>query len=214
MQPPLGPADLPSGVRLFPLPGVLLLPRAVLPLNIFEPRYLQMVRDAMAGDRMIAMIQPRNDSEPWELFDVGCVGRITQYSETGDGRYLIALTGVSRFRLGRELAVDTPYRQAEADFAPFSVDLDSDASLAAAQRADLESSLRHYLSLNDMSADWDAVSAADDESLVNTLATVCPFTPAERQAILEAPALPGRAATLSALMRLSEGNGDSAAVLQ
>ena len=214
MQPPASPADLPASVRLFPLPGVLLLPRAVLPLNIFEPRYLQMVRDAMAGDRMIAMIQPRNDREPWELFGVGCVGRITQYSEKGDGRYLIALTGICRFRLGRELPPGMPYRQAEADFAPFVADWNPADPLAAAQRADLESSLRHYLDLNDMSADWDSVSAADDESLVNTLAAICPFAPAERQAILEAPSLADRASTLSALMRLSEGNGDGGMVLQ
>lgn len=214
MSLPLTPADLPAMVRLFVLPGALLLPRAVLPLNIFEPRYLQMVRDAMAGDRLIAMIQPRNLAEPWHLFDVGCVGRITQYTETGDGRYVIALTGVARFRLAADVAADAPYRQAQADFTAYAADLAEAPPLAAATRADLEHSLRQYLEVNDLSADWEAVSAADDESLVNTLASVCPFTPAERQAVLEAPDLGARTDTLVALMRLSEGMGESKGMLQ
>ena len=214
MLPLFTPASLPTSVRLFPLPGALLLPRAMLSLNIFEPRYLQMVRDAMAGDRLIAMIQPRNLSEPWDLFGIGCVGRITQYAETGDGRYQIALTGLARFRLATEIPADTPYRQAQADFTAYAADLAEAPPLAAATRADLEHSLRQYLEVNGLSADWEAVSAADDESLVNTLASVCPFTPAERQAVLEAPDLGARTTTLVALMRLSEGMGEGKGMLQ
>jgi len=205
MHPPASLADLPRRVRLFPLGGAILLPRATMPLNIFEPRYLAMVRDAMADDRMIAIIQPRA-SEPERqppLFDVGAVGRITQYAETGDGRYLIALTGLARFHLREELAVTTAYRQAEVDYAPFAADWSSPEPLAAAVRADLETQLKAYLEAQGLSADWDAVRNADDESLVNTLAVVCPFQPAERQALLEATSLPDRARTLAMLMQFA-----------
>lgn len=214
MKLPVSPAQMPDIVRLFPLPDVILLPRAILPLNIFEPRYLQMVRDAMEGDRLVAMIQPRNLQEPWELFDVGTVGRITRYSETGDGRYLINLTGLTRFRLESEQQGDSAYRRGQADYTPYLPDWDSPPPLAAVERANLESSLRAYLSQNDMSADWDSVSAADDESLVNSLAGACPFSVAERQAILEAPTLGERAATVSTLMQLSDGNNDEEPTLQ
>lgn len=205
MHPPASLADLPRRVRLFPLAGAILLPRATMPLNIFEPRYLAMVRDAMADDRMIAIIQPRADNPagPPPLFDVGAIGRITQYAETGDGRYLIALSGLARFRLERELAVTTAYRQAEVDYAPYAADWSPPEPLAAPARADLESGLRAYLDAQGLSADWDAVRNADDESLVNTLAVVCPFQPAERQALLEAVSLPERARTLSMLMQFA-----------
>lgn len=204
---PLDLADLPSTVRLFPLPGALLLPHGVLSLNIFEPRYLQMVRDAMATDRLIAMIQPSNHHEPWELYRIGCVGRITQYAETGDGRFLIELTGIARFHLGDEISAGTPYRQAVADFTAYGGDLMAAQPLAAATRADLEHSLRAYLESNDLSADWTAIANADDENLVNTLAAVCPFSPVERQAIAEARTLEDRTMTLVALMRLDDGRG-------
>ncbi len=205
MHPPASLADLPRRVRLFPLAGVILLPRATMPLNIFEPRYLALVRDAMAADRMIAMIQPRAD-EPAErppLFEVGAIGRITQYAETGDGRYLIALSGLARFRLTAELPVTTAYRQAEVDYAPYAADWGPAEPLAAAARADLETQLKAYLEAQGLSADWDAVRNADDESLVNTLTVVCPFQPAERQALLEAPGLPDRARTLVMLMQFA-----------
>ena len=208
-QPPGSLADLPASVRLFPLEGALLLPRAHMPLNIFEPRYLAMVTDAMASDQMIGMIQPRgNGSARPPLYDVGTIGRITQYSETGDGRFLITLQGLVRFRLVRELPVTTAYRQAEADYSPFITDWSPAAPLAAAARADLESTLRIFLETQDLSADWDAIRSADDESLVNTLCAVCPFTTAERQALLEAPLLAERSATLSTLMRFARGEGD------
>jgi Lon protease-like protein len=207
LQPPGSLADLPAIIRLFPLEGALLLPRAAMPLNIFEPRYLAMVTDAMASDQMVAMIQPRADALAARppLYRVGTIGRITQYSETGDGRFFITLTGLARFRLVREQAATTPYRQAEADYTPYQSDWSPAAPLAAAARADVESTLRHFLDTQDLSADWDAVRAADDESLVNTLCSVCPFTPAERQALLEAPTLADRTSTLTTLMRFARG---------
>lgn len=207
IQPPVSMAELPGRVRLFPLSGTILLPRAVLPLNIFEPRYLAMVRDAMAGDRLIGMVQPVTglpEKRP-ELYDVGSIGRITQFSETGDGRYLISLTGIARFRIVAELPVTTPYRQAEVDHAAFAADWEPAAPLAAPARAALEQALRDYLDRLDLSADWDAVKSADDESLVNTLSLVCPFQPAERQALLEAPALADRTETLTTLMQFAPG---------
>jgi Lon protease-like protein len=205
MQPPASLADLPTRVRLFPLGGTILLPRAVMPLNIFEPRYLAMVRDAMADDHMIAIVQPRTEGDRPDLFDVGAIGRITQYSETGDGRFLIALTGLARFQLLGELPATTPYRQAEVSYLPFAADWEPADPLAAIARAALESALRSYLETQGLSADWDAVKSADDESLVNTLSVVCPFTPAERQALLEAQTLPDRASTLSTLMQFARG---------
>jgi Lon protease-like protein len=209
MHPPANLADLPARVRLFPLGGAILLPRSIMPLNIFEPRYLAMVRDAMASDHMIGIIQPRadwQDDRP-ELFQVGALGRITQYSESGDGRYLIALTGLARFRMVQELAVTTAYRQAEVDYARYAADWSPALPLAATARASVEATLRNYLEAQGLSADWDAVKSADDESLVNTLSTVCPFIPAERQALLEAPTLPDRASTLTTLMAFVEANG-------
>ena len=212
MHPPATIADLPTRVRLFPLGGVVLMPRAVMPLNIFEPRYLAMIRDAMADDHMIAIVQPMGDpdsSKP-ELFNVGTIGRITQYSETGDGRFLIALTGLARFRVLQELAVTTPYRQAEVDFSPYADDWGAPVALAPVARASVESTLKSYLEGQGLSADWDAVKSADDESLVNTLSVVCPFVPAERQALLEAKTLPERASTLTTLMAFSQGpEGDT-----
>jgi Lon protease-like protein len=204
-QPLASLADLPARVRLFPLTGAILLPRAVMPLNIFEPRYLEMVRDAMASDQMIALVQPRDEGEPPALYDIGAVGRITQYSETGDGRFLIALTGMARFRMVTELSATTSYRQAEVDYSPYAADWGPADPLAATARADLESTLKTYLEAQGLSADWEAVKSADDESLVNTLSVVCPFTSAERQALLQAHTLPDRASTLATLMAFAQG---------
>ena len=202
---------LPSAVPVFPLTGALLLPRGTLPLNIFEPRYLAMVRDAMAAtgaaNRVIGIIQPRSEGDPPPLYDVGCIGRIGDYRETGDGRVLIALTGIMRFRVTAELARTTPYRQVMADYHDFRDDRGDPDPLTAMARAGLEDVLRSYLDTQGLSADWDAVKSADDEALVTTLASVCPFDPAEKQALLEAEDLPERAATLTALMTFAQGHG-------
>lgn len=214
-SPVTGPEELPPIVRVFPLSGAILLPRAILPLNIFEPRYLAMVRDAMAGDRLIAIVQPRGSGDRPGLYEIAGLGRITQFSETGDGRYLIALSGLSRMRIVEELPVTTPYRQVRADHAPFVADWNEPPPLPEVMRADLEAVLQRYLDAQNLSADWEAVRAADDESLVNTLSAVCPFEPAERQALLEAPDLAQRTRTLVSLMRFAAdatgtlGDGDT-----
>ena len=202
---------LPTVLPVFPIGGAVLLPRGIMPLNIFEPRYLAMVRDAMAGDKLIGMIQPRatgDDDRKPGLFAVGCAGRITEFRETGDGRMIIALTGVARFAVARELDVTTPYRQVMPDFDAFD-DAGEPRPLAPAARSALETTLRSYLDTQGLSADWKAVSEADDDSLVTTLSAVCPFDPVERQALLEARDLPARAATLNALMTFAQGAGGS-----
>lgn len=209
LQTPGSLTDLPDSVRLFPLGGALLLPRATMPLNIFEPRYLALVTDAMASDHLIGMIQPRDgrSAGPPPLYDVGTLGRITQYSETGDGRFLVTLNGLIRFRVLQELPSTTGYRKAKVDYAPYASDWSPAAPLAATARAELESTLRLFLETQDLSADWEAIGSADDESLINTLCAVCPFATAERQALLEAPLLADRSSTLSTLMRFARSEG-------
>ena len=212
MTPPRG-RRLAERIPVFPLAGALLLPRAELPLNIFEPRYLAMVRDAMAGLQLIGMVQPKDAHEPPALFSTGGLGRITQFSESSDGRLLITLTGLTRFRIGRELEVDTPYRQVAADYAGFAGDLREPDPLPATARADLEASLKSYLDAQGLSADWDAVAGADDESLVNTLCAACPFSVAEKQALLEAADVPARADVLTALMTFAQPTDGGEATL-
>ncbi len=206
-------APLPVAVPVFPLTGALLFPRGLLPLNIFEPRYLAMVKDAMeargAAARIIAMVQPRGPGDPPPLFEVGCLGRITDYRETDDGRILIALTGISRFRITAELDRTTLYRQVMADYHGFQNDRDESDPLSTTVRANLEEVLRAYLDTQGLAADWEAVKVADDESLVTTLSCVCPFDPAEKQALLEAPDLAARAGTLTTLMTFAQPPGST-----
>ena len=200
--------DLPQTLAMFPLTGALLLPRGHLPLNIFEPRYLAMVDAALSGNRLIGMIQP---TEPEStigrpaLCEVGCAGRITGYRETEDGRYLITLTGICRFPVARELETTTPFRQVQPDYAPFQADL----SAPVAEETDdfprerLMGALKAYLSRRDLKADWDSVTDAPAEALVNALAMLCPFEPAEKQALLEARGWRGRVDTLIALLEMA-----------
>jgi uncharacterized protein len=200
------PADLPQKLPVFPLPGALLLPRADLPLNIFEPRYLEMVSDALSGERIIGIIQPRDDSdtaERPELMKVGCAGRITSYAETPDGRMLVTLTGVSRFSIKSELAVDTAYRQVVANFKPFAIDLVMDLGAAEVNRPALLTAFKDYLTANNMSADWSEINAASTEVLVNTLSLLAPYPASEKQALLEAPDLKTRADVLVALTEMA-----------
>ena len=200
------PADLPLKLPVFPLPGALLLPRADLPLNIFEPRYLEMVSDALSGERIIGIIQPRDDSdtaERPELMKVGCAGRITSYAETPDGRMLVTLTGVSRFSIKSELTVDTAYRQVVANFKPFAIDLVMDLGAAEVNRPALLTAFKDYLTANNMSADWSEINAASTEVLVNTLSLLAPYPASEKQALLEAPDLKTRADVLVALTEMA-----------
>ncbi len=177
--------DSPLRIPVFPLAGALLFPRAQLPLHIFEPRYQAMVRDALATNQLIGMIQPRGSGEPPELFEVGCLGRIAAAEELDDGRFNIVLEGLGRFRIAREAEVDTLYRQIDADRAGFG-DSAEPEPLGLAQRAELEQEARRYADVLGYSVDWDAVTRLDDEMLVNAIAQVAPFDVGSKQALLEA----------------------------
>ncbi|MEM6852452.1 MAG: LON peptidase substrate-binding domain-containing protein [Pseudomonadota bacterium] len=220
MQRPRKTSELPEVLPLFPLPGALLLPRGRLPLNIFEPRYLSMIDDALGGDRLIGMIQPlRSSGESSigsELYEVGCAGRLTSFSETADGRYLITLTGLVRFRIVETLSTITPYRQARVDWDDFSVDLTPADDDDVPDRAGLLAVLKDYLKAQQLEADWETIEDAPCETLINSLAMICPFDPKEKQALLEAPALADRAQTLLALMEfaLASSGGDAEPSLQ
>jgi len=206
-----GPGDLPEVVSIFPLPGALLLPRGQMPLNIFEPRYLALVDDALAGLRLIGMIQPDSrhagSEERPHLYSVGCVGRITQFAETGDGRYLLELTGVGRFRVLEELAVRTLYRQCRVTFAPFADDFVARKGEEAVDRKALLNALSAFLKANSYKADWEGIENAPNEALVNALAMMSPYGPAEKQAMLEAPDLKTRAEILVAVTEIELAKG-------
>ena len=181
-------------LSIFPLPGALLFPRAMLPLHIFEPRYRALISDAMARDRRIGMIQPRDpEQRSPALFDIGCVGHIADIEMLDDGRFDIVLEGLSRFRVVQELTVDTPFRQIEADMSDFSTDGHTPDPLAIILRAELEREARRYASAKGYSIDWEAVGRLDDEGLVNGIAQVAPFDGATKQALLEAPDIAARA---------------------
>ncbi len=196
--------DLPASLPIFPLPGALLLPGGRLPLNIFEPRYLNMVRDAIAGARLIGMIQPSEESEDpgsAKTYRIGCAGRIVAFSETDDGRYLITLAGLIRFDVARELPLEQGYRRVAADYERFRDDLSEDAE--DVDRESLLEALRAYFEVTGLDSDWSAVEKAPDESLVTSLAMACPFDPPEKQALLEAMTLADRAETLITILRMS-----------
>jgi Lon protease-like protein len=197
--------DLPPQLPLFPLAGVVLLPRGALPLNVFEPRYLKMVDDALKGDRLIGLIQPTEDPDTVtapKLSAIGAAGRIISFRETEDNRYLITLAGLCRFRLTGE-ADSTPYRLGLCDFSPFAGDMAQEGSERDFPRERLLAALRLYLNQRDMKADWKSVTSAEPEALVNALAMMCPFEPAEKQALLEAPTFGERAATLVTILEMA-----------
>ena len=203
-------SDLPEVIPVFPLDGALLLPGGVLPLRIFEPRYLNMIDDAMSGERMIGMVQTgvgAGHARP-KLARVGCAGRITSYAETGDGKYLIALTGVCRFETREELPRLTPYRQVRAAYAPFEIDLAADDDAEEFERAPFMELLRRYLDRKELGVEWDAVASAPGPALVNSLCMALPFEPTEKQALLEASDLDDRRATLEALLAIDAAMGD------
>ena len=201
-----GPIDLPEVIPVFPLPGALLLPRGQMPLNIFEPRYLAMVDDSLRdGHRLIGMIQPddaHSQGDTPALYKIGCVGRITQLGESGDGRYLLELTGVARFRVEEELKVATPYRQCRVTYAPFADDFVARKGEDAVDRKGLLAALREFLEANDLKADWEGIEQAPNEALVNALSMMSPYGPPEKQALLEAPDLKTRAELLVAITEI------------
>ncbi len=204
--------QLPAEFPVFPLPGALLLPRGKLPLNIFEPRYKAMVEDALGLGRMFAMIQP--DPSQGEtpngpgLFQIGCLGRLSSFSETDDGRFLITLTGVARFRIIRETTMHRGYRRVAGDFGPFLGDLDLSPNALGIERDTLLAALKSYFTQRGVDANWDAIRRMDDDTLVVTLAMACPFEPAEKQALLEATTATDRAAILLALLQMGAASPD------
>lgn len=228
---PFDPAfeELPEAVPIFPLPGVLLLPGGKLPLNVFEPRYLAMTRDALAGSRLIGMLQPRpregrpggeageqgEDFGVWPVFRTGCAGRITAFGETDDGRYLITLSGLLRFDVAEELTARQGYRRVRPDWTPYRADLADEPAEAerTLDRARLLKALRGYFEAAGLQGDWEAIRSAPDSELVTSLAMLCPFDSREKQALLEAPTLGRRAETMIAILEmaaLDHGGGEAA----
>ncbi len=198
--------NLPEEIPIFPLPGALLLPEGRLPLNIFEPRYLAMTEDSLAAGRMFGMVQPdpalpRSEAGA-QTYGIGCLGRITSFSETDDGRLLITLTGVIRFRIIEEIATRRGYRRVRADYAPFRHDIDAGRPKPQIDRAALIGALRPYFRARGIEANWEAIEQTDDASLVITLCMVCPFDVREKQALLEAATPEQRARMLIALLEM------------
>ena len=209
--------DLPETIPVFPLAGALLLPRAKLPLHLFEPRYLQMLEDAMkTKHRLIGMVQPRDvpGSAETRLHSIGCAGRLTGFSETEDGRYMITLSGVSRFRVIQEITGFTPYRRCTVDWTPFVRDLGESEDDKGFDRAPFLAILGRYFQAMELSTDWGSLKEADAELLINSLSMLCPFEPEDKQALLEAPSLETRRETLVTLFEFSLRGGSTDEVMQ
>lgn len=202
--------DLPEIIPVFPLPGALLLPRGRLPLNVFEPRYLAMLDDALKSDhRLIGMIQPLEaaDDETPRLRRIGCAGRVIAFSEAEDGRYLITLAGITRFRVLEELEGFQPYRRVRAGWQDFERDLGKEEEDPGFDREGFLETLRKFFSIAQLSSDWDTLREAETEMLINSLSMLCPFEVEEKQALLEAPRLSNRRETLTALMEFAIAAG-------
>ncbi|MCA0041919.1 LON peptidase substrate-binding domain-containing protein [Celeribacter litoreus] len=203
-------ADLPETIPIFPLSGALLLPRAKLPLHIFEPRYLQMLEDCMkTPGRLIGMVQPRSGAGAGKLNAIGCAGRLTAFSETEDGRYMVTLTGVSRFRLLAETTGFSPYRKFTVDWSDFSGDLGAAEHDPGLRRNAFMDLLKRYLSEEELRTDWESLGQVEDEMLINSLSMLCPFEPEDKQALLEAPTLSIRRETLVTLMEFALHGGSN-----
>ena len=219
------PADLPPRIAVFPLRGAILLPRATLPLNIFEPRYLTMIDDVMSGDRVLGILQPsRTEDEEsgdsptgksFGLHRVGCAGRLTSYQELDDGRYVITLTGLMRFDVIDEAVTGKPYRVMSASYDRFAPDLTTGLGEESVDRPNLLRVLKSYLEANALKTDWAAIQRASNEYLINALSVMCPYGPEEKQALLEAADLKTRAEVLVALAEIElASNGSSGTTLQ
>ena len=217
-----GPADLPQRLPVFPLSRAILLPRATLPLNIFEPRYLQMVEDVMSTSRVLGIVQPESGDEESPvartapLRRIGCTGRITSYEELDDGRFLISLTGIARFELTDEVMLAKPYRVCTVSYERFLSDFVAGAGEDEVDRPGLLTSLKAYLEARNLQADWSAIGKTPTETLVNSLAIASPYAREEKQALLEAADLKARAEILVALaeMEIAAGSRDSGTTLQ
>ena len=209
--------DMPEVIAVFPLPGALLLPRSRLPLHVFEPRYLAMLEDALkTPERLIGMVQPNKvpGREGHGLHQIGCAGRVTQFSETEDGRYLITLSGMSRFRVLREVTGFTPYRRCDVSWAGFERDLGRDETDADFNRDAFMNLLSRYFTARELQTDWEGLREADDELLINSLSMLLDFDPEDKQALLEAPSLSTRRETLVTLIEYSLRGGDSEEIMQ
>lgn len=205
-------SDLPDTIPVFPLPGALLLPRARLPLHIFEPRYLAMLDDTLkTQDRLIGMIQPQGSKA---LQSIGCAGRITAFSETDDGRYMITLSGISRYRIVNEIEGFTPYRRAEVSWTGFDRDMGPVETDKGFDREAFFNLLKRYFETEELQTDWDSLKDAEDEMLINSLSMLCPFEPEDKQALLEAPSLETRRETLVTLIEFALRGGGMDELLQ
>ncbi|MCE8007200.1 LON peptidase substrate-binding domain-containing protein [Aestuariivita sp.] len=209
-------ADLPETIAIFPLPGALLLPRSRLPLHIFEPRYLQMFEDALKTDtRLIGMVQPNPMRGKKDgLHHIGCAGKITQFSETEDGRYLVTLSGISRFRVVEEVSGFSPYRKCTVKWEGFDRDRGPEEHDRGFDRHSLMRLLEKYFTARGLSTDWETLKDADDELLINSLSMLLDFEPEDKQALLEAPSLPTRRETLVTLIEFALRGGSSEEMLQ
>ncbi|HEY9022512.1 MAG: LON peptidase substrate-binding domain-containing protein [Paracoccaceae bacterium] len=209
--------DMPEVIAVFPLPGALLLPRSRLPLHIFEPRYLAMLEDALkTPERLIGMVQPNKvpGRDGHGLHQIGCAGRVTQFSETEDGRYLITLSGMSRFRVLREVNGFTPYRRCEVSWTGFERDLGRDETDTGFDRESFMNLLSRYFTARELQTDWEGLQEADDELLINSLSMLLDFDPEDKQALLEAPCLSTRRETLVTLIEYSLRGGDGEEIMQ
>jgi uncharacterized protein len=215
-MPGMTKADLPDTIPIFPLPGALLLPRARLPLHIFEPRYLAMIEDCLkTPERLIGMIQPYDaPGEPGRLHTIGCAGRLSAFSETEDGRYMITLSGQSRFRVQAEVQGFTPYRRCEVSWTGFDRDRGPAEKDAGLDRDRFMKQLGRFFRDKGLSTDWDSMRDAEDELLINSLSMLCPFSPEDKQALLEAPSLSTRRETLVTLIEFALRSGDDQELLQ
>ncbi|EAR52919.1 Putative ATP-dependent protease La, LON [Oceanicola granulosus HTCC2516] len=209
------PADLPETLPVFPLPGALLLPRGKLPLHIFEPRYLAMLDDVLkTPERLIGMIQPYQSGGVERLHAIGCAGRLTAFSETEDGRYMVTLSGASRYRIVEEVEGFTPYRRCKASWTGFERDLGPAEKDSGFDRDGFMSLLARYFADQGLSTDWDSLKDAEDELLINSLSMLCPFEPEDKQALLEAPSLETRRETLITLIEFALRGGSGEEMLQ
>ena len=209
-------SDLPDTIPVFPLPGALLLPRAKLPLHLFEPRYLQMLDDILKTDsRVIGMIQPYDaPGHAGKLHQIGCAGRVSAFSETEDGRYMITLSGVSRFRVAHEVDGFTPYRRCKVDWRGFERDIGLPEKDPNWDRSAFMDALGRFFEAENLSTDWDDLADAEDELLINSLAMLCPFAPEDKQALLEAPSLTTRRETLATLIAFALSGGTDDEMMQ
>jgi len=207
--------DLPDVIPVFPLPGALLLPRARLPLHLFEPRYLAMLDDVLkTSNRLIGMVQPYETPGGGRLHTIGCAGKVTAFSETEDGRYMITLSGASRFRIMEEVEGFTPYRRCKVNWSGFDADLGPSEKDPGFDRDTFMKALGKYLTDNGLSTDWESLGEAEDELLINSLSMLCPFEPEDKQALLEAPSLTTRRETLMTLIEYALRGGSGEEVMQ